>query len=192
MNMSRMTKWWYFENLDFLRFLTLIRRCGTNVHTGTINGHTWTIYKFGPAIHAATVVLKKRAPWGADHRTRPVAACVQTPGFTVCKWSTSSGVYWSNLAHQKGKKSRGRAFTAIYFANCYSASGNMMPQILRFSVLSLCYWGHLAAPVYFQGCLGKRWHWHSLLFHCFFAIGPGTPDPIRRSMVEASALFILK
>ena len=167
-------------------FLTLTRRCRTNVHSGTINRHKWTIHGTCHPCHYHSVVKGHIETQTTE----------QDQWLRVCKHlgSQSCGrflpVSIDRISpHPKGKKARGRAFTAIYRANCYNANENMMLQILRFSVLSACYTGHLAALVYFQGRLRKK---KSNDTACVFAIGPRTPNPIRRSMVEASALFILR
>lgn len=129
----------------------------------------------GPAIHATTIVL-----WKGTLRRRPqnktsgcvcANTCVHSHVVDFFRWLLTE----SRPIRKAKRHEVGRAFTAIYRANCYNANENMMLQILRFSVLSACYTGHLAALVYFQGRLRRKRQWHSKRF-CHWS-GDTKPHP---------------
>ena len=132
-------------------FLTLTRRCRTNVHSGTINRHKWTIHGTCHPCHYHSVVK--------GH----------------LEAQTTEQDQWLRVCKHLGSQSCGRYLPpAIYRANCYNANENVMLQIPRFSVLSACYTGHLAALVYFQGPLRKK---QAMTQHAFLPLVRGHQTP---------------
>lgn len=135
-NMSRMTKMMLFPESEFSVILTLIRKSGTNVQTG--NGHTWTIYKLGPATHHRSVV-KEHLEAQTTEQDQWLRVCKHLGSQSHSRLLPVSIGRISSRPIRKARRHEGRAFTAIYRANCYNANENMMLQFLRFSVLSACY-----------------------------------------------------